>query len=125
MERRAAERTQVTLNMTCRMPAFPRRVTIHDVSQSGCKLELRGAPLEKGGTTLLEVPGCSARIAGRIVWNHGNVAGVEFEHPLSRAAAIAFGLIQPDPEPVVMEVVQDKPRGLLRHWFRQMARRFA
>ena len=65
MERRAAERTQVTLNMTCRMPAFPRRVTIHDVSQSGCKLELRGAPIEKGGTTLLELPGCSTRIAGR------------------------------------------------------------
>ena len=64
MERRAAERTEVTLNMTCRMPAFPRRVTIHDVSESGCKLELRGAPLELGGTALLEVPGCSARIPG-------------------------------------------------------------
>ena len=125
MERRVAERRQVTLNMTCRMPAFPRRVMIHDVSQSGCRLELRGAPLETGGTTLLELPVSSARIAGRIVWNHGNVAGVEFERPLSRAAAIEFGLIEPDPAPAVIEPLPEKPRGLLRHWFRHLARRFA
>ena len=125
MERRAAERMQVTLNMTCRMPAFPRRVTIHDVSESGCKLELRGAPLELGGTAMLEVPGCAGKIAGRIVWNQGNVAGVQFERPLSRAAAVAFGLAQPEPEPVVVEIVEEKPRGLLHHWFRQLTRRFA
>lgn len=125
MERRAAERVEVTLNMTCRMPAFPRRVTIHDVSESGCKLELRGAPIETGGTTLLEVPGCGTSIAGRIVWNQGSVAGVEFERPLSRAAAIAFGLVQPEAEPVVVEVVPERATGLLRHWFRQLTRRFA
>jgi hypothetical protein len=125
VERRAAERTEVTLNMTCRMPAFPRRVTIHDVSESGCKLELRGAPLEMGGTTLLEVPGVAPRIAGHIVWHQGNVAGVEFERPLSRAAAIAFGILEPDPEPEVVEIIEEKPRGLLHHWFRALTRRFA
>ena len=125
VERRAAERLQVTLNMTCRMPAFPRRVTIHDISESGCKLELRGAPLELGGTAMLEVPGCPSKIAGRIVWNQGNVAGVEFERPLSKSAAVAFGLAQPEPEPVTVEIVPEKPRGLLHHWFRQLTRRFA
>jgi len=125
VERRVRERTQVTLSMTCRMPAFPRRVTIHDVSERGCKIELRGAPLELGGTALLEVPGMP-KVAGRIVWCHGNVAGVQFERPLAPNAARAFGMDMPEPEPVVVEVVvPEKSEGLLRHWFRRLTRRFA
>jgi hypothetical protein len=107
------------------MPAFPRPVTIHDISENGCRLELRGAPLELGGTALLEVPGLP-KIAGRIVWSHGNLAGVQFERTLSRHAARALGLDVPDPEPAVEESIEPaKPEGLLRHWFRRLSRRFA
>lgn len=101
------------------MPAFPRTVTIHDVSESGCRLEMRGAQIEVGGTTLFEVPGAQS-IAGRIVWTHGNVAGVQFDQPLSRAAAIAMGLIEPEPEPVAVETAAPaRPQGLLHHWLRR------
>jgi hypothetical protein len=107
------------------MPAFPRRVTIHDISESGCKRELRGAPLELGGTALLEVPGVP-KIAGHIVWCRGSMAGVQFERPLTRHAAWALGMDAPDPEPVVEEVAEpEKTGGLLRHWFRRLTRRFA
>ena len=121
MERRATQRTQVTLKMTCRMPAFPRPVTIHDVSQTGCCLELRGAPLELGGTAILEVPGVP-KISGRIVWSRGNLAGIRFERTLSRHTALALGLDVPAPEPVVIEAPEtEKPQGLLHHWFRRLA----
>ncbi len=106
------------------MPAFPRSVTIHDVSESGCRLEQRGAPIELGGTAMIELPGVRS-IAGRIVWQHGNVAGVEFERPLSKAAAVAFGILEPEPLQVVFESAPEKPKGILRHWFRQLTRRFA
>jgi len=121
VERRALERTQVTLQMTCRMPAFPRPVTIHDVSETGCRLELRGAPLELGGTAILEVPGVP-KIAGRIVWSRGNLAGVQFERKLARNTALALGLDVPAPEPVVVEAPEPElPHGLLHHWFRRLA----
>src|SRR5512146_1712641 len=97
MERRIAQRKQVSLNLTCRTSAIPRAATLRDISETGCRLEQPGAKMELGGTALLEVPGLG-RVEGHIVWNHGNIAGIHFERPLSREVAIALGLLEPDRE---------------------------
>ena len=93
---------------------------------TGCKLELRDAPPELGGTALLEMPG-SGRVAARIGWSHGNIAWVQFDCPLGRATASVFGIASPapEPEPAVVTAPAEKPLGLLGPWFRRLAGRFA
>lgn len=122
VERRAAERIPVSLSLTCRIPASPCRAIIHDISHRGCKLEVPGAPVELGGTALMELP-TAARILGRVVWVKGRTAGIRFERSLDKATAIAVGLeeaqpAEPLPEPVTEH---DNGKGLLHHWFRRLA----
>lgn len=119
VERRAAERSPITVSLTCRMPASPRPATIRDVSRDGCRIEVPGAPMELGATALLELPG-AAKISGRIVWVHGRTAGVRFDRALRGPTAVMLGLEQPptevaEPEPEPLE----KPSGLLHHWIRR------
>ena len=126
MERRAEQRVPINLSLTCRIPASPCRATIHDISRHGCKLEVPGAPIELGGTALMELPG-SARVTGRVVWIEGKTAGVHFERALGKATAIALGLEQPEPEEPAPDVTpRDRNRnGVLRHWFRRLAACFS
>ena len=112
MERRVAPRKQIELNLTCRTPAIRRPGTIHDISDGGCRLEQHGARMELGGTALLEVPGLG-RLSGHIVWNHGSIAGIQFERPLSRKEAAALGLVGPDEEAsTASDADQDGPETL-------------
>jgi len=124
-ERRSAERTSIDVSLTCRMPASPQRATVRDVSHYGCKIEVPGAPMELGGTALLEVPGV-ARVSGQIVWTHGKSAGVRFEQALSSSAAVALGLEQPEPVEVTLQIDHaETPAGLFRHWFRRLSACFS
>ena len=66
-ERRSTERAPIDVSLTCRIPARPLRGVIRDVSHQGCRIEVPGAPIELGGTALLELPGAGS-VAGRIVW---------------------------------------------------------
>jgi hypothetical protein len=119
-ERRSAERASIDVRLTCRMPARPQAATVCDVSHYGCKIEVPGAPMELGGTALLEVPGV-ARVSGQIVWTHGKSAGVRFEQALSSSAAVALGLEQPEPVEIAPEIeVAETSGGLFRHWFRRL-----
>ena len=120
-ERRSAERATIEVSLTCRMPARPQPATIRDISLHGCRIDVPGAPIEVGGTALLEVPGV-AKVSGQVVWTHGRTAGVRFERALGSATAIALGLEQPKPVEVVIEyVMEDRSQGILRHWFRRLA----
>ena len=120
-ERRSADRTVIEVSLTCRIPARPMRAVIRDVSRHGCRIEVPGAPIELGGTALLELPG-AGKIAGSIVWTHGKVAGVRFDRALGGSAAVALGLEQAKPAEAapVIEYPQ-QPAGILRHWFRRLA----
>ena len=102
------------------MPARPQPATIRDISHHGCRIDVPGAPIEVGGTALLEVPGL-AKVSGQIVWTHGRTAGVRFERALGSSAAIALGLEEPKAVEIVIEPVRDPAAGLLRHWFRRLA----
>lgn len=120
-ERRSAQRTPIDVTLTCRMPARPQPATLRDVTHHGCRIEVPGAPIELGGTTLIEVPG-AGKVTGSVVWTHGRTAGVRFERALGSNAAVALGLEQPkpveaEPEPVAPQAAG----GILRHWFRQLA----
>jgi len=124
MERRGDERNEASVVLTCRVPARPCRAIILDLSHTGCRLELPDASVELGGTTLLDLPG-ARRTSGRVVWTSGNVAGIEFDHPLGEEAAIALGLDEPESKPVPPEpdeqLSEPNLRGILPHWIRRLA----
>ena len=120
-ERRTSRRATIEVNLTCRMPARPQPATIRDNSHQGCRIDVPGAPIEVGGTALLEVPGV-AKVSGQVVWTHGRTAGVRFERALNSSAAVALGLEQPKPVEVLPDpVARDAAGGILRHWFRRLA----
>lgn len=102
------------------MPARPQRAIMHDISRHGCRIEVPGAPIELGGTALIELPGL-ANVSGQVVWTKGRIAGVRFERVLGSSAAVALGLEQPKPPEVAPEIDFAEPSGgILRHWFRRL-----
>jgi hypothetical protein len=120
-ERRSAQRTPIDLALTCRMPARPQPATLRDVTHHGCRIEVPGAPIELGGTTLIEVPG-AGKVTGSVVWTQGRTAGVRFERALGSHVAVALGLEQPKPPEPEPEPEASQPAGgILRHWFRRLA----
>jgi hypothetical protein len=100
---------------------------VHDISYTGCQLEVAGPPIELGGTALIEVPGAQC-VSGRVVWTRGKIGGVEFERPLASPAAVVFGLEEAEPEEPEPEYPDSPPqqqgRGL-SHWIRRLAARFS
>ncbi len=126
MERRLEERTPTKVLLSCRIPASPRTVTMHDVSHHGCRLELPDSHIELGGTVLIDLPG-AARFPGLVIWKHRKFAGIRFPRRLTAGAAIALGLDDPEPPqvatgPVEAEAPSGLP-GLLRHWIRRLTSR--
>jgi hypothetical protein len=122
MERRREERNETNVLLTCRVPARPCRAIMHDLSHTGCRIELPDANVELGGTALLDLPGAGST-TGHVVWTRGNIAGIEFHRRLAGAAAVALGLDEP-PEPVAPEpeepIIEPNLRGLLQHWIRRL-----
>lgn len=128
MERRKQDRMETNAHLTCRVPARPCRVVMHDLSHEGCRIELHEMIADLGGTALLELPGAE-RFPGRVIWVRGNQAGLRFERRLGKPAAVALGLELPDPEPeepeVVEEPVDSSLPDILRHWMRRLTDRFS
>ena len=127
MERRLDERIETDVHLTCRVPARPCRAMMHDLSHTGCRLEFRDASVELGATALIDLPG--AQVVGRIVWIRGAVAGIQFSRSLSKAASIALGLDEPEPEQAVSERADiariPSREGFLTHWMRRLSGRAA
>lgn len=122
MERRRYERAETSVLLTCRVPARPCRAIMHDLSHTGCRIELPDANVELGGTALLDLPG-AGRASGYVVWTRGHAAGIQFDHPLSGTTAIALGLDEP-PEPEPEPPAEPNLRGILRHWIRRLTGSF-
>ncbi len=121
-DRRRSPRLGTTVHLLCRIPATPCSAVVRDVSQSGCRLEIKGSQPVLGGTAMLEVPGARA-IACQVVWVALPMVGLQFERPLARQTAIALGLEQPDPEPVQELEAMPEEQGLrliLQHWMRRL-----
>ena len=99
---------------------------MQDVSHYGCRLDVPEGNVELGGTVLIDLPD-APMFPGQVVWLKGNTAGVRFLRRLDGRSAVALGLDEPEPEVVQEEVDQprSKAEGLLSHWFRRLASRFA
>lgn len=100
VERRRDERTETNVLLTCRVPARPCRAVMHDLSHTGCRIELPEGNVELGGTALIDLP-AAGQVAGRVVWVRGRVAGIKFLRRLTTAAAVALGLEEADRKSVV------------------------
>ena len=128
MERRFDERIETHVQLTCRVPARPCRAIMHDLSRVGCRLEVTGSTVELGATAMIDLPGAAA-VAGRVVWIRGNQAGIQFSRSLSKAASIALGLDEPEPEQAVSERADiariPSREGFLPHWMRRLSGRAA
>jgi hypothetical protein len=121
MERRRNERTETNVLMTCRVPARPCRAVMHDLSHTGCRIELPDSNVALGGTALLDLP-AAGQVTGTVVWVRGRVAGIRFLRRLSGPASVALGLDEP-PEPAASpeeQPVEPNLKGLLRHWMRRL-----
>jgi hypothetical protein len=125
MERRREERTETNVLLTCRVPARPCRVVMHDLSHTGCRLELPEMNAPLGATALLDLPGAT-QFPGRVVWIRGNVVGIRFLRPLRGPAAVELGIeAAPEPEPDLYPAAETSNLGgILRHWIRRLTGSF-
>ena len=116
MERRREERTETNVLLTCRVPARPCRVVMHDLSHTGCRLELPEMNAPLGAT----------QFPGRVVWIRCNVVGIRFLRPLRGAAAVELGIeAAPEPEPDLYPAAETSNLGgILRHWIRRLTGSF-
>jgi hypothetical protein len=123
MERRVAERVDVAVHLICRVPARPYSATVLDASHDGCRVDFRDAPVEVGGTAILEIPG-AARVDGQIVWTRDNLAGIRFSHRLAGVASAALGLEPAEAPPDASKDAEPEAAptlgGMLRHWMRRL-----
>lgn len=97
MEKRRSERLLVDGGITCEVGGATTHDRLCDLSRYGCKLHHADATLVKGMAVEFTLIG-DIEISGIVRWVDGEIAGIEFEKPLSRAAVMYFAL-PTDPEP--------------------------
>lgn len=125
IERRAGDRFETDVTLTCRVPASPVPARILDLSHTGCKVGFRNLHLEIGGSITLELAN-GDRIAGEIVWSHGSVAGVRFHRRLRSSAAIFLGIEEPAAPVAEVDLENAQPaKGVLSHWYRRLTSAFS
>ena len=121
MDKRRTQRMTIDLPTVCRMPATPRAVRVSDVSQGGCRIDLRGGHVAPGHSIAIDLP-ATAGHPGEVVWTDGTSAGVRFSRPVRSATAQALG-IEDALEIERIEVAKREPPrspGGFRHWYRRL-----
>ncbi|WP_440116095.1 PilZ domain-containing protein [Tsuneonella sp. SYSU-LHT278] len=126
-DRRGDERIVSGASAIARIPASPHRVTLVDVSRTGCQIRVDGLAVPLGATVNLDF-GPGRQITGQVMWAQPRTAGIRFDRTLSAIMAAALGV-----EPAVgveIEEVCEKPpvqeRALrLPHWLRSLLGRAA
>ena len=117
MERRVSDRVRVNLPASCRVPATPHRVTVLDLSRTGCKMTFESAHVTPGTTVHIDFRPAGS-VSGQVAWSGHGTAGVHFHRRLDTALAVRCG-IEEAPPPVTEEIDEPaaEPRGL-QHWIR-------
>jgi len=120
VERRANDRIPMNLKASCRVPATPQRVTVLDMSHSGCRLSFDLANVPSGSTVHLDLNPVQS-VTGQVVWVSSRGAGVQFHRRLNRSIAVDLGIEQAVEEEVraPVEYVPEERSGL-PHWIRRV-----
>ena len=117
-DRRSRKRVSAEAEITCRIPAIPKRVKLLDVSASGCRLKVSGMRVEPGATVHIDLPGGDS-VSGRAVWYEASKLGVRFDSELDDDQSIALGLLNADAKLATahIEPLEQQPRKA--HWLRR------
>lgn len=120
MERRATDRVPMNLATNCRVPATPHRVTVLDLSHSGCRVSFDHANIPSGSTVHLDLKP-AASVTGQVVWVNARGAGIQFDRRLRPQLAIDLGIEQPPLEEISQEIAETPAIVLgLQHWIRRV-----
>jgi hypothetical protein len=95
MDERNFERVQVDKVVACSTARGAQQVLLYNLSVDGCMIECEGAPLAKGEEVTLSLTDLG-RARGRVVWQAGVNAGVQFSHRIHDAAVQHLGF-KPSP----------------------------
>ncbi|MCT2557561.1 PilZ domain-containing protein [Tsuneonella sp. YG55] len=129
-DRRGDARIESGASAIARIPASPHRVTLIDVSRTGCRIRVGGLAVPVGATVTLDF-GPDRRLSGQVVWAQPRTAGIRFDEALPGSLAAALGI-----EPAVGVVVDAGPASSagpvaqgqmcrLPHWLRVVLGRAA
>ena len=120
VERRATDRVSMNLATSCRVPATPHRVTVLDLSHSGCRVSFDHANIPSGSTVHLDLKPASS-VTGQVVWVDARAAGIQFEKRFRSELAVDLGIEQAPVEETPEEIVE-APAGVsgLQHWVRRI-----
>jgi hypothetical protein len=127
-DRRHEERVASGASAIARIPASPHRVTLIDVSRTGCQIRVDGLAVPAGATVNLDF-GPGRQISGQVAWSQPRTAGIQFDRPLSGILGAALGVesavaVEIEPETRVEPVVQERALRL-PHWLRSLLGRAA
>lgn len=125
-ERRQSDRIASDVSAIARIPASPHRVTLIDVSRTGCQVRVPcGIAVPTGSTVHLDF-GPGRRLTGMVMWSGPRTSGIRFSQSISGPLASALGI-----EPAAMVEIEEAPlppaEPALRipHWLRRILRRAA
>lgn len=127
-DRRREDRIASDAAAIARIPASPHRVTLIDVSRTGCQIRLCDTIAVPVGSTVHLDFGPGRRMTGQVMWAGPRTAGVRFARTLSGPLALALGVESaatveveeaPKPRP------PSGPAALIPHWLRRLLTRAA
>ena len=97
-ERRQYPRTDVAVEIDCRLDGVGLRGKLTNVSQDGCCLEISGETVEPVDRIVL-APSKLLVLPATVVWTEGELAGLTFPSPMVGAMLDQFFNYQTIPNP--------------------------
>ena len=122
-DRRRSDRIASGASAIARIPASPHRVTLIDVSRTGCQVRIAGGIAVPIGSTVHLEFGPGRRLTGMVMWSGPRTAGIRFSQSISGPLASALGV-----EPAATVEIEDipdppiAPARKLPHWLRRILR---
>ena len=119
MERRSTDRIAMNVKASARVPATPHRVTVLDMSHSGCRVSFDHANIPSGSTVHLDLKPASS-VTGQVVWVNAGAAGIQFHRRLRSDLAVDMGIEEPPAPKAPKPVDEATPIAeVLSHWVRR------
>ena len=92
---RQATRVVTDIETTWNAQELSGTALMYNLSIGGCMIEFAGEPLFPGDVLALSMPQIPS-LDGRIVWQAGRYAGIQFDQPLDEATVSELGFKEPE-----------------------------